>query len=186
MKRVVLLEHIRDRLGGIRKRAGMMAAQLYTPRELRALLLFLLTGVAVLLFRFGKQMYFSWFPAQRNPSEIVSEKRTDSLFFALSAAANARDSLFFSLPEDSLIPASVRAKMHSHSKEDGLSPYSISLNLGTKEDLMRLPSVGPASAELILEYRSERGSFRSLEELKNVHGFGNTRFERMKRYLKLN
>jgi competence ComEA-like helix-hairpin-helix protein len=186
MRRVVLLGKVRDRLSLLRRRVAEISAQLYTPRELRALVLFLLTGIGVLLFRFGKQVYFTWFPDQRSPTEILSQKRTDSLFFALSASANRRDSLFFSLPEDSLIPAAHRTKMEHHSKEEGLSPHSISLNRGSKEDLIRLPSVGPASAERILEYRSERGSFRTLEELKNVHGFGDTRFERMKRFLKLN
>ena len=169
----------------VRTKIASAAGQLYTPRELRALLLFLLTGIAVLLFRFGKQIYFSWFPPARPATEIVAQKKTDSLFFALSAAANTRDSLFFSLPEDSLTPLPNR-KLEHHSKEEGLALNSISLNTGSKEDLIRLPSVGPASAELILEYRSERGLFHSLEELKNVHGFGQMRFEKVKKYLRLN
>ena len=150
-------------------------------------MLFLLIGVAVLLFRFGKQVYFTWFPEQKSPTEILVHLRDDSRYFALADAANRRDSLFFSLPEDSLLPAAVqRAKARPHSKADGLKPNSISLNLGTREDLIRLPSVGPASAALILAYRSERGNFRSLEELMNVHGFGATRFDKVKRFLKLN
>jgi competence ComEA-like helix-hairpin-helix protein len=186
MRRIVP-EKIRERLSGFRKRVATVVAQFYTPREIRALVLFLLIGIAVLLFRFGKQLYFSWFPEQRNPKEVLAQHQADSLYFALSAAANRRDSLFFSLPEDSLLPAAVqRAKAKPHSKTDGLTPYSISLNLGTKEDLIRLPSVGPASAELILAYRAERGNFRTLDELKNVHGFGASRFGRVKPYLKLN
>ncbi|HEY3875337.1 MAG TPA: helix-hairpin-helix domain-containing protein [Candidatus Kapabacteria bacterium] len=167
-----------------RDRVFASASQLYTPRELRALLLFLLTGIAVLLFRFGKHIYTSWFPEMRNRSEIVQERKSDSLFFALSTAANARDSLFFSLPEDSL--NATRAHTVHHSKEEGLALQSVSLNRSTKEDLIRLPSIGEATAELILEYRSERGFFRSLEELKNVRGFGGARFEKVRKYLKLN
>jgi competence ComEA-like helix-hairpin-helix protein len=186
MKRVVP-ERTREVLHDLRKRISTASAQFYTPRELRALVLFLLTGVAVLLFRFGKQVYVAWFPEERDRKEIVAQHKADSLYGALSAAANERDSLFFSLPEDSLLPpATQHANTHHHSKTDGLTPHSISLNLGMKEDLIRLPSVGPASAELILEYRSERGNFRTLEELKNVHGFGDTRFNKMKPYLKLN
>jgi competence protein ComEA len=85
------------------------------------------------------------------------------------------------------LPVAVRrAKARPHSKADGLMPNSISLNLGTREDFIRLPSVGPASAERMLGYRSERGSFRTIEELRNVHGFGATRFDKVKPYLKLN
>ena len=186
MRRIVP-EKIHDRLSDLRKRISVASAQFYTPREIRALVLFLLVGIAVLLFRFGKQVYFAWFPKQRNQTEVLAQHKADSLFFALSAAANERDSLFFSLPEDSLLPAAMqRAKAKPHSKTDGLSQHSISLNLGTKEDLIRLPSVGSATAELILEYRSEHGNFRTLEELKNVHGFGDARFDKVKPYLKLN
>jgi competence ComEA-like helix-hairpin-helix protein len=186
MRRIVPVK-MRERLSGLRQRVSVASAQFYTPREMRALVLFLLIGVAVLLFRFGKQVYFAWFPEQRNPKEMLAQHQADSLYFALSDAANRRDSLFFSLPEDSLLPAAIqRAKAKPHSKADGLTPNSISLNLGTKEDLIRLPSVGAASADLILEYRSERGKFRALDELRNVHGFGAMRFEKVKRYLKLN
>jgi competence ComEA-like helix-hairpin-helix protein len=186
MRRIVP-EKMRERVSTFRQRIPTVSAQFYTPREIRALVLFLLLGLGVLLFRFGKQVYFTWFPEQRNPKEMRAQQRADSLYFTLSDAANRRDSLFFSLPEDSLLPAAVqRAKAKPHSKADGLSPNSISLNLGTKEDLIRLPSVGPSSAALILAYRSERGNFRALDELKNVHGFGDTRFNKIKQYLKLN
>jgi competence ComEA-like helix-hairpin-helix protein len=178
--------NVRKRIKAGYDRLNKLAGQFYTPRELRALLLFLMAGIAILLIRFGKQMYMGWFPKSRDKSEIVQKQREDSLFSALSAVANHRDSLFFSLPEDSLLPAATRATTTHHKKEEGLRDSSISLNMAAKEDLIRLPSVGPAGAELILEYRSERGPFRSLAELKNVHGFGETRFNKIKRYLKLN
>jgi competence ComEA-like helix-hairpin-helix protein len=178
---------LRERLSGIRQSIVAAGSQFYTPREFRALALFLGVGIAVLLFRFGKQAYFTWLPEKRDSREILDRRRADSLFFALSAEANRHDSLFFSLPEDSLLPVAVRqAKAKPHSKTDGLALHSISLNLGTKEDLIRLPSVGPASAEEILAYRNERGNFRTLEELMNVRGIGEIRYNKMKRYLKLN
>ncbi len=180
------MRSIFERAPALWQRGTKFAREFYTPRELRALALFLLTGVAVLLFRFGQQEYFEYFPHRQDPAEILRQHRADSLFFALSASAARRDSQFFSLPEDSLLPASVRNRMHSHSKTDGLPLHSISLNLGTKEDLIRLPGVGPASAERILAYREERGTFRSLEEIENIHGIGPIKFEKMKQYLRLN
>ena len=177
---------LRTRAAVLFDRANKLAEQFYTPREVRALLLFLLLGVGVLLLRFGEHIYIKEFPKQRNPNEIIESKRQDSLYFALTTIARQRDSLFFSLPEDSLLPASVRVRTQHHSKADGLRLGSISLNYASKEDLIRLPGVGPVTAERILEYRSERGSFRNLEELKNVYGFGGARFEQIKRFLRLN
>jgi len=176
---------LRERLSNIFGKARKLSEQLYTPRELRAIGMFLLMGVAVLLYRHGKQLYTSSSFYSPTSQERLDQQRRDSLFFALSAAANIRDSLFFSLPEDSLKQASVRRKESHHSKTDGLRLASISLNAGTKEDLCRLPTIGPASAERIIEYRSQRGRFRNLGEIMNVRGFGEVRFEKLKRFLRL-
>lgn len=46
----------------------------------------------------------------------------------------------------------------------------INLNTATVEDFDSLPGVGPALAERIVEYRRERGPFRSLEDLRKVPG----------------
>jgi competence ComEA-like helix-hairpin-helix protein len=176
---------LRDWLRTSYTAANKFAQQLYTPRELKAIVLFLLLGIAVLLYRSGGHLYSLWFPTQRSANEIAQRKQQDSLYFALSAVANVRDSMFFSLPEDSLLPKAVLRRREHHSKIDDLRLASISLNNGTREDFERLPTVGPASAELIFNYRSQRGNFRSLEEIRNVHGFGPARFEKIKRYLKL-
>jgi competence protein ComEA len=50
---------------------------------------------------------------------------------------------------------------------------------------MKLPAVGEATAKLIMEYRKERGKFRTLSEIMNVKGIGPKKFERMKPYLRL-
>jgi comEA protein len=162
-----------------------LAGQFYTPRETRAILLFLGLGLSIVLYRGGRRLYYQWFPTQRNAREILDQRRQDSLYFALSRAANERDSLFFSLPEDSLLPPAVRARMENHSKEADLRLGSISLNHASRDDLMKLPGVGPATADRIIAYRAERGRFRSIEELRNIKGFGPKHFERVRRFLVL-
>ena len=62
---------------------------------------------------------------------------------------------------------------------------SISLNTGSQAELERLPGVGPASAEKILEYRRENGGFTSIEELLAVKGIGPKKMEAMRKYLRL-
>jgi DNA uptake protein ComE-like DNA-binding protein len=168
------------------RQLNTFARQFYTPLELRAIVVFLFLGIAILLYRSGAYLYHTWFPEKRNVRELVERKQQDSLYFALSAIAARRDSLFFSLPEDSLLPPAVLKREQHHSKTDGLRFASISLNHGTKEDFARLPTVGPASAALIIAYRLQRGSFRSLGELMNVHGFSMVRFGKIKRFLCLN
>ena len=46
----------------------------------------------------------------------------------------------------------------------------ININSATKEQLMTLPGIGESKADSIVAYREKRGSFKSLEDLKNVEG----------------
>lgn len=58
----------------------------------------------------------------------------------------------------------------------------INLNTCTKEELMTVPNIGLAKAEAIIKYRTEKGSFTSVEELKNINGIGDAIFEKIKVY----
>ncbi|MGW1887904.1 helix-hairpin-helix domain-containing protein [Streptomyces sp. NPDC001970] len=52
----------------------------------------------------------------------------------------------------------------------------ISLNSATVEQLDTLPGVGPVLAQHIVDYRTEHGGFRSVDELREVKGIGERRF----------
>jgi competence protein ComEA len=66
----------------------------------------------------------------------------------------------------------------------GSSPSSpISLSQATEAQLESLDGIGPALAGRILEYRQQHGGFRSLDELKEVSGIGDKRFEALRRSL---
>ncbi|WP_404820604.1 helix-hairpin-helix domain-containing protein [Streptomyces malaysiensis] len=53
---------------------------------------------------------------------------------------------------------------------------SISLNSATTEQLDTLPGVGPVLAQHIIDYRTQHGGFRSIDELREVNGIGERRF----------
>lgn len=61
----------------------------------------------------------------------------------------------------------------------------IALNSADQSTLEKLPGVGPGLAEKILQYRNERGGFKSVEELKEVPGIGEKRFEKIRFYVHL-
>ena len=56
----------------------------------------------------------------------------------------------------------------------------INLNTATQNELETLPGIGTATALKIINYRKENGKFQSVEDLKNVKGIGNNKFESIK------
>ncbi|WP_043676742.1 ComEA family DNA-binding protein [Streptomyces xylophagus] len=52
----------------------------------------------------------------------------------------------------------------------------ISLNTATPDQLNSLPGVGPVLAQHIIDYRTQHGGFRSVNELRQVNGIGDRRF----------
>lgn len=59
----------------------------------------------------------------------------------------------------------------------------VNLNTDNARELESLPGVGPALAQKIMDYRKENGNFKSVEDLKNVSGIGDKKFESMKEYV---
>jgi competence protein ComEA len=59
----------------------------------------------------------------------------------------------------------------------GAAPAApVSLNTATVEQLDTLPGVGPVLAQHIIDYRTQHGGFRSVDELREVNGIGDRRF----------
>lgn len=56
----------------------------------------------------------------------------------------------------------------------------VNINRATVAELDRLPGVGPAIAQRIIDYRQEKGGFVSVEEIKLVSGIGDKMFENIK------
>lgn len=56
----------------------------------------------------------------------------------------------------------------------------ININKASKEELDTLPGIGESTAEKIINYRKEHKSFKSIEELKEVKGIGDAKFEEIK------
>lgn len=56
----------------------------------------------------------------------------------------------------------------------------LNLNTATLAQLDALPGVGPVLAQRILDHRQQHGAFRSVEDLRQVDGIGESRFQDLK------
>ncbi len=58
----------------------------------------------------------------------------------------------------------------------------ININTAAESDLKAVPGIGPELARRVIASREERGEFHFLEELKDVSGIGDKRFDMLKVY----
>lgn len=63
--------------------------------------------------------------------------------------------------------------------DDGTS-QKISINSATQAALDTLPGIGTVFSKRIIEYRTTNGPFKTIEDLKNVKGIGDSLFETIK------
>ncbi len=85
--------------------------------------------------------------------------------------------------EESKAKETKKSKKSKKPAKELPAPNSISINKASKEELMRVPGIGPKTADAIIAYRKEN-SFSSLEDLIKVKGIGEKSFTKMKKYLK--
>ena len=62
-------------------------------------------------------------------------------------------------------------------------PQIINLNKAAQEELEKLPGIGPALAERIIAFRIANGSFKTIEDIKEVKGIGAHKFEMIKDWI---
>lgn len=59
----------------------------------------------------------------------------------------------------------------------------ININTATLNELMTISGIGSSKANEIINYRNTKGSFKSIDEIKNVKGIGDSIFEKIKNYI---
>lgn len=68
-------------------------------------------------------------------------------------------------------------------KVEGGKKQKVNINEAKQEDFEELPGIGPSIAKKIIEYREQNGKFTSIDELQEVKGIGEAKFENIKEYI---
>ena len=68
----------------------------------------------------------------------------------------------------------------SSNSSSSTSTSKVNINSATQTELETLPGIGPSTASKSISYRNENGKFKSIEEIKNVSGIGDAKFENIK------
>lgn len=61
-----------------------------------------------------------------------------------------------------------------------LAYAAVNINTATPAELDGVKGIGPSKAQAIVDYRSKNGPFKSLDDLKNVKGFGEKSITKLK------
>ena len=61
----------------------------------------------------------------------------------------------------------------------------VNINTAKQKELETLPGIGPTIALRIIEYREENGKFTNIEELKEVEGIGEAKWEQIKDFIEI-
>jgi competence protein ComEA len=68
-------------------------------------------------------------------------------------------------------------------KSNPVKTEKINLNTASAEMLETLPGIGPETAKRIVDHRTKIGKYKTVEEILNIKGIGEKKFQRIKNLL---
>ena len=150
--------------------------------ETEIIVILFLTGLFILGF-----VYVEFIKKDAGEYKQIDYSKEDSLFSFYSKLNPEYD------PDDSLFNNDLETKKRvlelsdsvPYAKKDvtSLIEHSINVNTAVVQDFVKLPGIGEKTAEKIIQLRTERGRFKQIDELMDVKGIGEAKFNKIKKFL---
>jgi comEA protein len=103
--------------------------------------------------------------------------------FFCSALALVTATACVRLPRRHAAAAAAETDRGAQTAARAVTTPSVNINRATREELERLPGVGPALAARIVEHRERHGAFRRVEHLLVVRGISERRFAELRAHV---
>jgi competence ComEA-like helix-hairpin-helix protein len=163
-------------MGVIKKTALKLG---FTETELKVLLFI------TVVFLFGLGAYYFKYESEKPENTVYDYSYQDSLFFFQEENADSASKLLEKKVDSKqeLLDFSVDKLYTESAEKPALTEKSIELNSADMKELTKLPGIGSVTAEKIIELRNSLGSFTSLNQLKQVKGIGEVKFNRIAKFL---
>jgi len=147
----------------------------FTPKERRALIILLLVLLASALVQ--------WLLPGRMLTGGYDYTLEDSLFAELAADTLQAVKENITQTKQKIYVPSPPSKKTKTSSLPALK--SININSAARAQLVRLPGIGPKTAQAIIAFRTANGPFQKVEELTKVKRIGPKTLEKIRPYIVL-
>lgn len=161
-------------LEGLSKKIGLTTTEIKT----------VVFVVSIFVIGFGYKHFFH--NADKSEYKIFDYSLQDSLFYQTEEDT----SINFSLKSDEkkvdykqeVLDFNTRS-FNNVQKKNIPAEKSINLNLADVKDFEQLPGIGEKTAQNIVDYRNSIKKFTNVNQLKNVKGIGESKFQKIKKYI---
>ncbi len=82
--------------------------------------------------------------------------------------------------EQYVITSSGGANQEGKEESSSTVQTKVNINTATQTQLETLPGIGPSTATKIISYRKEKGKFSKIEDIKEVSGIGDSKYNKIK------
>lgn len=105
--------------------------------------------------------------------ELASGETEDADLSKVNLASIVKDGQKIVIPYKAI---NISGELYNMGVEENL----VNINTASEEKLQSLSGIGASTARKIIQYREDVGSFLSIEDLKNVSGIGESKFNAIK------